>query len=558
MSGLGNAQLPKPGDIIAGKYSLDRIIGQGGMGAVFAARHVKLGHAVAIKVMLADRQNEEAARRFMNEGRASANIQNEHVVRIFDIDEEHGYAYMVLELLQGEDLAQVLEQQGRLAPHVAVGYVLQALEGVRQAHTLGIVHRDLKPSNLFLARLQSGNVVVKVLDFGISKAGGSALDLAPHQQTSTAAMLGSPLYMSPEQLRSSKNVDARADIWAMGVILYELLTGTVPFDGETLGALFAAILESEAPRVSAKAREVPPGLDAIIARCLQRRPEDRFASAADLERELAPFATAQAAASYPLMMTAAMPPPTAGAVPPGARGSMGSSAQGVPMSMGSPAAMTGYAAGAQSFAQSSAQQSQQRPVAPGTVPLGAITPQPYHQTGNTWQSTGAGTRPAKSSAGLVAAMVIGGVVLAAAALIGVKAFGHRGAAAGSEASASASAAVTSAPTSNVAAGVGTPSPSVSVSSMGGTPGAPDPAAASAAVASAASAPSSAPATPAVVTTAASHTTTGTKHPPAVPVAKVDPKPAETAKVDPPPPAPPPPRAPPPIAAPTGGTLQNGR
>jgi serine/threonine-protein kinase len=243
MSEFGAAQLPKPGDVIAGKYRLERIIGQGGMGAVFAARHIKLGHAVAIKVMLADRQNEEAARRFMNEGRASAHIENEHVVRIFDIDEERGYAYMVLELMQGEDLAQVLEEQGRLTPHVAVGYVMQALEGVRQAHALGIVHRDLKPSNLFLARLQNGTVVVKVLDFGISKArGASSLDMAPHQQTSTAAMLGSPLYMSPEQLRSSKNVDARADIWAMGVILYELLTGSVPFEGETLGALFSAIL----------------------------------------------------------------------------------------------------------------------------------------------------------------------------------------------------------------------------------------------------------------------------------------------------------------------------
>jgi serine/threonine-protein kinase len=543
---MGTALLPKPGDIIAGKYSLERIIGQGGMGAVFAARHVKLGHAVAIKVMLADRQNEEAARRFMNEGRASANIQNDHVVRIFDIDEEHGYAYMVLELLQGEDLAQVLEEQGRLAPHVAVGYVLQALEGVRQAHALGIVHRDLKPSNLFLARLQSGNVVVKVLDFGISKAGGSALDLAPHQQTSTAAMLGSPLYMSPEQLRSSKNVDARADIWAMGVILYELLTGTVPFDGDTLGALFAAILESDAPRVSAKA-SVPPGLDAIVARCLQRRPEDRYASAADLERELTPFASAQAAASYPLMMTAAMPPPTPGAVPPGARGSMGTSGQGAPMAMSSPAAATGYAPGAQS----SAHLSQQQVVAPGTVPLGAITPQPYQQTGNTWQRTGADARPAKgSSAGLVAGMVIGAVVLAAAGLIGVKAFTHRGAAAGSEVSASASASAASAPSANVAAGMGMPS-----SADSGSSGA-------ASAASASSAPSSAPATPATAAaasaaTAHGTTTPGTKHPSAPAVAKVDPKPAETAKVDPPPPAPPPPR-PPPASTPTGGMLQNGR
>jgi serine/threonine protein kinase len=393
MSEHGTAQLPKPGDVIAGKYALERIIGQGGMGAVFAARHVKLGHAVAIKVMLADRQNEDAARRFMNEGRASAHIQNEHVVRIFDIDEEHGYAYMVLELLQGDDLAQVLEAQGRLASHVAVGYVIQALDGVRQAHDLGIVHRDLKPSNLFLARTQSGNVVVKVLDFGISKArGASSLDMAPHQQTSTAAMLGSPLYMSPEQLRSSKNVDARADIWAMGVILYELLTGQVPFEGETLGALFSAILETDAPRVSARVRDVPAGLDAIIVRCLQRRPEDRFATAAELEAQLAPFATAQAT-SFPLMMTTAMPPsvsaPTAAATS-GAMQHDGTGSRG-----GAPYAGAMHPHSSQSQSQSASGSGPR--VLPGTVPLGPSTPQPYQQTGSTWQSTGSSVSSAGRS-----------------------------------------------------------------------------------------------------------------------------------------------------------------
>ena len=526
MSEHGTAQLPKPGDVIAGKYALERIIGQGGMGAVFAARHVKLGHAVAIKVMLADRQNEEAARRFMNEGRASAHIQNEHVVRIFDIDEEHGYAYMVLELLQGDDLAQVLEAQGRLASHVAVGYVIQALDGVRQAHALGIVHRDLKPSNLFLARTQNGNVVVKVLDFGISKArGASSLDMAPHQQTSTAAMLGSPLYMSPEQLRSSKNVDARADIWAMGVILYELLTGQVPFEGETLGALFSAILETDAPRVSARVRDVPAGLDAIIARCLQRRPEDRFATVAELEQQLAPFATAQAT-SFPLMMTAAMAPSFSAPAAAAVSGAM-------QLATGS---QGGASYGGAMRAQSSQSASGSGPrVLPGTVPLGASTPQPYQQTGSTWQSTGSGTRP-KSTTGLVIGVLVGCVVLAGIGVAGVvhwRNAPHTVAAQGSSSGlASGNGSGPGGPSTDLAPATGTPAatsatPTATTSSAVIAPAMPaTPASAAVAVATTA-APPSTKRPPATTTTAAT--------------AKVEPKPlppVETAKVEPPHPPPP--------------------
>jgi serine/threonine-protein kinase len=332
-AGPSNAQLPRPGDMIAGKYVLDRLLGQGGMGAVFAAKHVKLSKAVAIKIMLADASNPEAAQRFINEGRAAANIQNEHVVRVDDVDEEMGYAYMVLELLDGEDLAQILDREPthRLPAHVVVDYVLQALKGVTQAHAIGIVHRDLKPSNLFLARRKDGSSVVKVLDFGISKAqGSSALAASPSALTSTKAMLGSPLYMSPEQLRSSKSVDQRADIWAMGVILYELITGTLPFMGENLGELFAAILETDPAPLRTRAENVPPGLDDIVLRCLQRRPEHRFQSAAELANALAPFAVARPGGvpitpNPALGGTAMMPPgmvsaamtPRGGAITPG-------------------------------------------------------------------------------------------------------------------------------------------------------------------------------------------------------------------------------------------------
>ena len=539
MSEFGTAQLPKSGDVIAGKYALERIIGQGGMGAVFAARHVKLGHAVAIKVMLADRQNEEAARRFMNEGRASAHIQNEHVVRIFDIDEEHGYAYMVLELLQGEDLAQVLEAQGRLAAHVAVGYVIQALDGVRQAHALGIVHRDLKPSNLFLARSQNGNVVVKVLDFGISKArGASSLDMAPHQQTSTAAMLGSPLYMSPEQLRSSKNVDARADIWAMGVILYELLTGQVPFEGETLGALFSAILETDAPRVSARVHDVPAGLDAIVTRCLQRRPDDRFASAAELEEQLAPFATAQPT-PFPSMMTAAMPPPVAAPAAGAVSGAM--------QHASGPHGGAPYAGGMLPQPSQSSSTSGSGPrVLPGTVPLGASTPQPYQQTGSTWQSTGSGTRP-KSTTGLVIGGLVGALVLAgigAAGIVHWRNAAHPSVAQGSSSglatgSGPASAGPSSDPASPTVTSVIAATPSATASGAVTVPTTP---------AGAAVAAVTPPVTPTTKRPPATTTTAAT--------AKVEPKPpppVETAKVE--PPHPPPPNTSP---APTGGVPLQSR
>ncbi len=386
--------LPTTGDVIDGKYVLERLLGRGGMGAVYAARHRKLGHLVAIKVMLADAANHEAASRFVNEGRAAANIQNEHVVRVSDVDEENGYAYMVLELLEGEDLAQVLERERRLPWNVAVAYVLQALDGVRQAHAQGIVHRDLKPSNLFLARRQDGASVVKVLDFGISKAGGSnPLGASPGALTSTKAMLGSPLYMSPEQLRSSKSVDARADIWATGVILYELMTGTLPFLGDNLGELFAQILEVDAPPLRAIVPDAPPVLEAIVGRCLQRRPEHRFQNVDELVRELtriegaaalpaalpqtammldAPYVAGLASAPRltpaPMMSASSAPqmplPPMSASPPPGTH-------PGPARRWASTPGSSGAGTGA--------------PLVTGTVPIGATTPQPYRQSGGTWQ-----------------------------------------------------------------------------------------------------------------------------------------------------------------------------
>jgi len=585
MSAFGapeSVSLPQTGDIIDGKYVLDALIGKGGMGAVYQARHMKLGHKVAIKVMLADAANQEAAHRFVNEGRAAANIQNEHVVRVSDVDEEHGYAYMVLELLEGEDLAQVLDREKRLAPHVAVGYVLQALDGVKQAHAQGIVHRDLKPSNLFLARRGDSGVVVKVLDFGISKANQSSLGQTPGALTSTKAMLGSPLYMSPEQLRSSKNVDARADIWAMGIIMFELITGSLPFMGENLGELFAAILENDAPLLRLRAPDVSAGLEAVVARCLQRKPENRFQSVADLERELVVFSSAMAAmGSGAAIMNPGQPSTVAMMMSPMAGYSAsassasqdrsGSGGYGAPIPPNTPQHLSpnlmspppGTALPGQ-VGQVTPSGHLGAPNAKGTVPLGASTPQPYAQsaqaglhpqaqpqqytTGSAWQSTGSSNKGSNTTLMLV-------LGFATLALVGVGFVGystlkrHDGSAGGTGPTTSSS--TTSAPSSP--GSTGGVSPSGSTAGAATAPSASQAAATTASVASASSSPPSVPPNGAQIGggTGPRHTTTRNE-PKVLPPVAVPPPPTAVADPPRPPPAKPPAPAPPPPAL-TGGT-----
>jgi serine/threonine-protein kinase len=284
--------LPKPGDLLAGKYRVERVLGQGGMGIVFAANHELLGVRVAVKLLLTDiASSTEAVTRFVNEAKNAARIQSDNVARVMDVGTlDGGRPYMVIEFLEGDDLSKLLETRGVLSVQEAVDYVLQALEGLAQAHSIGIVHRDLKPANLFLVKRQDRTMQVKVLDFGISKA-TNPLGEGSGAMTSTKALLGSPYYMSPEQLRSSKSVDARADIWSIGIILYELLTGTPPFAGDNFGELFAAILETDAPSLSSKRNDVPPQFEHVVMRCLQRRPENRYANVGELAAALAPFAS---------------------------------------------------------------------------------------------------------------------------------------------------------------------------------------------------------------------------------------------------------------------------
>jgi serine/threonine protein kinase len=244
--------LPEVGDLVADKYRVERLIGRGSVGVVFAARHELLEKRVALKLLSEEAASTpEAVRRFYKEARAAAQIESDHVARVLDVGQTGGgFPFMALELLDGVDLAKLLEERGPMLASEIVGWVLQALEALAEAHSLGIVHRDLKPANLFLARRRDGTHTLKILDFGISKspaAVGAATTL-----TVTSSILGSPVYMAPEQLRDAKSVDPRADIWAIGVVLYELLTGRLPFVAANIADLCVAILERSPPPVCAR------------------------------------------------------------------------------------------------------------------------------------------------------------------------------------------------------------------------------------------------------------------------------------------------------------------
>jgi serine/threonine-protein kinase len=279
------------GEILAGKYRVLFPIGEGGMGQVFAAEHVQLGHRVALKVLRPSAlESEEAVERFLREGRAAARLQSEHVARVSDVGKlDSGVPYMVMEFLEGRDLAQLLGEQRKLPIDQAVGYIIQAGEAIAEAHNNGIVHRDLKPANLFVTTALDGAPLVKVLDFGISKA-SSLLGAASPQITTTSAIIGSPKYMSPEQMQDSRAVDGRADIWALGSILYEMLAGRLAFDAPTLATTCVQILQADPPPLRTFRDEASPELEGVVMRCLEKNPDERFASVAELVQALAPFA----------------------------------------------------------------------------------------------------------------------------------------------------------------------------------------------------------------------------------------------------------------------------
>lgn len=274
-----------PGDVVLGKYRVERVIGQGGMGMVVAARHTALGELFAIKLMLnADGPaGQQAFDRFLREARICASLKGEHVVKVQDVGElEDGRPYMVMEYLEGQDLGSVIEKRGPQSVANSAAIVLQACEALSEAHHLGIIHRDVKPPNMFLVRNHSGKVRLKLLDFGISKrvhADTKAL-------TATGAMMGSPLYMSPEQLTDPRAVGPQTDIWAMGVVLYELVTGKVPFDGEMIFQVIQEILN----KTPALPSEVRPGLpvevDKIVVKALRKDPAQRYATIQEFARDV--------------------------------------------------------------------------------------------------------------------------------------------------------------------------------------------------------------------------------------------------------------------------------
>ena len=281
----------REGTVIAGKYSLTHTLGQGGMGLVVAATHLQLDRRVAIKFLLPQHlEKTDVVSRFTREARSAAKIQSDHVAHVLDVGVDEGTPYMVMEYLEGEDLKQVLSRRGPLSVEEAVRYIVQACEALGEAHGLGIVHRDLKPANLFLANRANGKTILKVLDFGISKIMNPATET---ELTLTSRAVGSPSYMSPEQLTSSRSLDARADVWALGICLYELLTRRRPFYGETMPTIVAQILKGQFEPLDSVRADLPLPIVTAVHRCLEADPAQRFATVAELAEVLAPFAPAE-------------------------------------------------------------------------------------------------------------------------------------------------------------------------------------------------------------------------------------------------------------------------
>ncbi|MEP7123368.1 MAG: protein kinase [Byssovorax sp.] len=283
-------KLTTPGSILLGKYRVERVIGKGAMGFVIAATHLGFDQQVAMKFMLpGNKPSAEGHARFLREARIAARLTTHHIAKVLDVGimDDGITPYLVMEMLAGTDLAAVLDTRGPLPVSEAVGYVLQVCEAAAEAHKAGIVHRDLKPANLFLATLADGSPCVKVLDFGVSKLAGG-VDL-----TSESAIMGTPLYMPPEQLQASKEVDGRADIWALGVILYELLAGITPFHADQIQVVCGRIFQGEPTPLSKFLPAAPPSLEGILMKCFEKDREQRWQNVAEFAAALAPLGAAR-------------------------------------------------------------------------------------------------------------------------------------------------------------------------------------------------------------------------------------------------------------------------
>jgi eukaryotic-like serine/threonine-protein kinase len=279
----------KKGEVIGGKYRLEDVLGLGGTAVVMSATHQQLQQKVAVKLLLKNAATAGVdAERLLREAQVIAQMRSPHVARVVDVGTlSNGSPFMVMELLEGIDLEGHLQLRGRLPIAEAVDIVMQVCEAVAEAHGLGVVHRDLKPGNVFITRDVDKRPLVKVLDFGLSKLSIRAKQQVQKKITSPLEVMGTPAYMSPEQLRATSDVDERSDIWSLGVLLYELCTGELPFDDESVQALCVKVMRDPFKRVSV---DLPSGLETIITRCLQKEPDHRFPKVSALAIALAPFA----------------------------------------------------------------------------------------------------------------------------------------------------------------------------------------------------------------------------------------------------------------------------
>jgi serine/threonine protein kinase len=274
-----------PGTILLGKYRIDELIGTGGMGNVVRASHLYLHQPVAIKILLPQMAESESTRqRFLREAQATVKLKSEHIARVTDVGTmPDGVPFMVMEYLGGNDLNQILRHHGPQQPAIVVDLMLQACEGIAEAHAIGIVHRDIKPSNFFITQRPDGSMLLKILDFGISKT-----PIGYDELTATQTVIGTPTYMAPEQMKSGKAADPRSDIWSIGVVMYQLLTGRPPFSGESYAELVLKVgLEAPAPIPI----PLPTGLAEVLMRCLEKDPNARYQDVGEFARMLAPFAT---------------------------------------------------------------------------------------------------------------------------------------------------------------------------------------------------------------------------------------------------------------------------
>ena len=280
----------QPGEVLLGKYRVEEVIGIGGMGRVVRASHLYLQQRVAIKILLSQMvENPSTVARFIREAQATSQLRSEHIARVMDVGTlPDGTPFMVMEFLEGYDLNQILRHHGPQLPPAVVDLMLQAAEGIAEAHALGIVHRDIKPSNFFITRRPDGSNLLKILDFGISKSPAELSEL-----TGTQTVVGTPTYMAPEQMRTARSTDPRSDIWSMGVVMYQMLEGRPPFEAESYAEL---VLKVGTDPPAAMHVPMPGGLGEIVLRCLEKDPRQRLQNVGELARMLVPYASDPVAA----------------------------------------------------------------------------------------------------------------------------------------------------------------------------------------------------------------------------------------------------------------------